>query len=424
MSEDGYARYRTFFGREPLLTVEWHDAESEARGWLVINSLRGGAAGGGTRMKAGATRDEAVFLAKTMEIKFGVSGPLIGGAKSVIDFDHRDPRKHDVLARWFRAIGPYLERSYGTGGDLNVDEVKEVTPLIASTLGLAHPQEGIVRGLNGTDEASCRRILGQLKAGVELPVELPVAGGRSFPVADLITGYGVAVALRTYYERAGEPLAGKRVLVEGFGAVGGPAAYYLSEWGARVVGVVSRSRGGFRWCVDPQGLDVRALLARRQGADLPEGRAEGDDPSAFWATAADAFVPAAASHLLGRERLASLAAAGVRVIACGANTPFFKKPPERYEEIERYAEQVSRSLEDYIEIQEEADRMFAVIPDFVANSGMARTFAYLMEPDAKIEPDAIFADVEREVSEAVGRLLASGDPRSGLLERAFALWVP
>ena len=423
MSEDGYARYRTFFGREPLLTVEWHDLESEARGWLVINSLRGGAAGGGTRMKAGATRDEAVFLAKTMEIKFGVSGPLIGGAKSVIDFDHRDPRKPEVLARWFRAIAPYLERSYGTGGDLNVDEVKEAIPLISATLGLAHPQEGIVRGLNGTDEAACRRILDQLKVGVELPVALPGID-RAFPVADLITGYGVAVALRTYYERRGEPLAGKQVLVEGFGAVGGPAAYYLAEWGARVVGVISRSRSGFRWYVDPRGLDVRALLARRQGADLPPGGPEGDDPSAFWTTPADVFVPAAASHLLGRERLASLRDAGVTVIACGANTPFFKKAPETYEEIEKYAEQVRRSLEDYIEIQEEADRAFAVIPDFVANSGMARAFAYLMERDARLEAGAVFADVEREVSEAIVRLLASGDPRSGLLERAFVLWVP
>ena len=48
------------------------------QGWVVINSLRGGAAGGGTRMRKGLTKDEVVSLAKVMEIKFSVCGPPIG----------------------------------------------------------------------------------------------------------------------------------------------------------------------------------------------------------------------------------------------------------------------------------------------------------------------------------------------------------
>jgi glutamate dehydrogenase/leucine dehydrogenase len=46
----------------------------------VINSLRGGAAGGGTRMRKGLDINEVLSLAKTMEVKFTVSGPAIGGA--------------------------------------------------------------------------------------------------------------------------------------------------------------------------------------------------------------------------------------------------------------------------------------------------------------------------------------------------------
>src|SRR5205085_10236101 len=101
MDDDGYYRYKSFFEEEPLLVIEWHDTETEAVGWLVINSLKNGAAGGGTRMRVGGTREESIFLAKTMEIKFGVSGPPIGGAKSVINFDHKDSRKAGVLRRWF-----------------------------------------------------------------------------------------------------------------------------------------------------------------------------------------------------------------------------------------------------------------------------------------------------------------------------------
>ena len=119
MSEDGYRKYQDFFERPPQVVVEWNDGETGARGWLVINSLRNGAAGGGTRMRKGGTREEALFLAKTMEIKFGISGPDIGGAKSVIDFDPDDPRKPAVLERWFASVGAYLRRGYGTGGDLN-----------------------------------------------------------------------------------------------------------------------------------------------------------------------------------------------------------------------------------------------------------------------------------------------------------------
>jgi hypothetical protein len=40
-----------FEKKRPEIVFEWKDSESEAEGWVVINSLRGGAAGGGTRMR-------------------------------------------------------------------------------------------------------------------------------------------------------------------------------------------------------------------------------------------------------------------------------------------------------------------------------------------------------------------------------------
>lgn len=136
---------KRFESKAPEIVFEWHDAETPAKGWVVINSLRGGAAGGGTRMRKGLDRREVESLAKTMEVKFSVSGPAIGGAKSGIDFDPADPRKDDVLRRWYKAVTPLLKTYYGTGGDLNVDEVHEVIP-ITESYGLWHPQEGVVNG--------------------------------------------------------------------------------------------------------------------------------------------------------------------------------------------------------------------------------------------------------------------------------------
>src|SRR5215475_5115163 len=120
-----YSAYREFLKIPPLILLEWHDTETDASGHLAINSLRNGAAGGGIRMRPGPTKDEAVSLAKTMELKFSITGPPIGGAKSVIDFDPADPRKRGVLTRWIQSIGPLLAAVYGTGGDLGVDEIRE-----------------------------------------------------------------------------------------------------------------------------------------------------------------------------------------------------------------------------------------------------------------------------------------------------------
>ena len=57
--------------KSPEIVFEWNDPQSDAVGWVVINSLRGGAAGGGTRMR-GLTKYEVLSLAKTMEVKFTV----------------------------------------------------------------------------------------------------------------------------------------------------------------------------------------------------------------------------------------------------------------------------------------------------------------------------------------------------------------
>ena len=65
--------------KSPEIVFHWNDPETNAEGWTVINSLRGGAAGGGTRMRKGLDMNEVLSLAKTMEVKFTVSGPLIGG---------------------------------------------------------------------------------------------------------------------------------------------------------------------------------------------------------------------------------------------------------------------------------------------------------------------------------------------------------
>ena len=63
-----------FENKSPEIVFEWKDSETEAEGWVVINSLRGGAAGGGTRMRLGLDKREVESLAKTMEVKLNLPG--------------------------------------------------------------------------------------------------------------------------------------------------------------------------------------------------------------------------------------------------------------------------------------------------------------------------------------------------------------
>ena len=408
MTSNGFDRYREFFLQEPEKIVHWQDDKTDAEGWLVINSLTGNAAGGGTRMRVNAVCEEAVFLAKTMEVKFRIARPQIGGAKSVLRFDPSDPRKHEVLRRWFQHIGDLLRTCYGTGGDQNVNE-DEVCELTAEAIGLAHPQEGVVRGHYAPPEEALRKILKQLGAGVVLPTRL---SGQSLALSEMMTGYGVAESVLSWYEHRGEPIAGQRILVEGFGDVGGAVAYYLQEAGAKVVGAicqVSSNPRVFRWMTDPGGLDVPDILARREGeqrALLPRGGGEGEDSTPFWQTQADVFIPAATSYTIDHARLDQLAAAGVRVISCGANTPFADR--------ERGA----------CEVQQAADSRFSIIPDFIANCGMARLFAYLMQEGAAIEEEAMKDDVRTTIRDAMDELLDGYSEEKGLLERAFTMYVP
>jgi len=401
-----WKRYAAWLRTPPELTMTWNDRETGARAWLVINSLRGGAAGGGTRMRAGVTAREVTYLAKAMELKFSISGPPIGGAKSGIDFDPDDPRKSDVLERWYRAIAPVLRERYGTGGDLNVDEVLDVIPAFQRA-GLGHPQDGIVRGHIRPDDTEYARIHERLERGVSATVaDVPGDAERTMSVADLITGYGVATAIRRWREAQGTSLDGVRVVLEGFGNVGAACGLYLTRAGARIVGI----RDAQRTLTDTRGLDAAefaSLLEAREQKLLPTGDAR-CEPNArctsFHDTPADVFVCAAISESLTPPLLDRLERAGVRAIAGGANQPF--------REAKLGAIRVARS----------ADHRFAVLADILSNCGMARTFSYLMERDASPTADAVFHAVTRTITDSVDEVVdRAGRSDTGLLAATLGM---
>ena len=397
-----------FESKAPEIVFEWHDAETPAKGWVVINSLRGGAAGGGTRMRPGLDRREVESLAKTMEVKFTVSGPAIGGAKSGIDFDPADPRKDGVLRRWYQAVMPLLKTYYGTGGDLNVDEVHEVIP-ITESYGLWHPQEGVVNGHFLPSESERIQKVGQLRMGVKKVVEdarytPEYSAQRKYVVADLITGWGVAESVLHYYRLYGGEIAGKRVVVQGWGNVGSTAAYYLAQAGARVVGIIDREGG----LLDPEGFSfeqIRTLFFDKKGNQLvAAGMLPFDEVNRrIWSVEADVFLPCAGSRLVTQAQVERLIQGGLEVVSSGANVPF--ADPEIF----------------YGPIYEHADSRVAVIPDFIANCGMARAFAFMMQGGAEISDDAIFRDVSTTIANALQACHNRSSRHHGIASTAFEI---
>ncbi|WP_375252987.1 Glu/Leu/Phe/Val dehydrogenase dimerization domain-containing protein [Dokdonia donghaensis] len=394
--------------KSPEIVFHWNDPETEAEGWVVINSLRGGAAGGGTRMRVGLDKNEVLSLAKTMEVKFTVSGPAIGGAKSGINFDPKDPRKKGVLERWYKAVSPLLKSYYGTGGDLNVDEIHEVIPITEES-GVWHPQEGVFTGHFQPTEADKINRIGQLRQGVIKVIENPSFSPdvtRKYTVADMITGYGVAEAVRHYYDIYGGDVKGKRAVVQGFGNVGAAAAYYLAQMGAKVVGVIDIV-GGF---INKDGFtfeEIRDMYLNKTGNTL-NASTEGLIPFSqmneeIWNLETEIFAPCAASRLITEDQINRMIDTGLEVISCGANVPFADK--EIF----------------FGPIMEHTDAKVSLIPDFISNCGMARVFAYFMERRVQMTDDAIFNDTSQTIRNAIENTYQNNSSKQNISKTAFEI---
>ena len=397
---------KKFEEESPEVVFEWEDSETDAKGWIVINSLRGGACAGGTRMRVGITKNEVLSLAKTMEIKFTVAGPPIGGAKSGINFDPKDPRKKEVLERWFAAAKPLLKSYYGTGGDMNVDEVNEVMPICKEN-GILFPLEGVVRGHHKKDEKGTIKIIDQLSKGVPLIVKdknLTPNPAKDYSVGDLITGYGVSESILHYYNIYGGHVKGKRVIVQGWGNVGGAAAFYLSQAGAIVVGIIDKVGG----IIKEEGYtfeEIKSLVNNRTSNFLEAENMISFDQAneKMWRVGAEIFIPAAASRLLSQTQLDEMINNGLEVISSGANVPFADK--------EIFFGPISKN----------ADERVSVLPDFIANCGMARAFSYLMEDNIEMNDTSIFKAVSNTIKDAIQNTYNINNNKTAISKTAFEI---
>ncbi|GAK76309.1 glu/Leu/phe/Val dehydrogenase family protein [Nonlabens ulvanivorans] len=312
-----------------------------------------------------------------------------------------------MLERWYKAVSPLLKSYYGTGGDLNVDEIHEVIPITEDCGGVWHPQEGVFAGHFSPTEADKINRIGQLRQGVIKVIENPIYSpdvSRKYTVADMITGYGVAEAVKHFYDIYGGDVKGKRAVVQGFGNVGSAAAYYLSQMGAKVVGIIDRAGG----LINEDGFsfeEIKEMFLNKDGNALRSSNLIPFEKvnEKIWSLKTEIFAPCAASRLVSQDQIDQMIASGLEVISCGANVPFADK--EIF----------------FGSIMEHTDEKVSLIPDFISNCGMARVFAYFMERRVQMTDEAIFNDTSMTIRNAIQNTYNNNSSRTQISSTAFEI---
>ncbi|MCX7893830.1 MAG: Glu/Leu/Phe/Val dehydrogenase [Burkholderiales bacterium] len=291
----------------PAKIIHVHEPAIGLAGTLVIDNVARGPSIGGLRMAPDVSTEECFRLARAMTMKNAAAGLPHGGGKSVLYGDPRmAPGAKAALIRTF-AHALRNETDYVFGPDM------------------------------GTDETCMAWIRDEIGRAVGLPAAV---GG--IPLDELgATGWGLANAAEVAAPHCGLALAGARVAIQGFGAVGRHAARFLAAKGA--VLVAASDTGGT--VVDERGLDVAALARlKAQGKSvcaLPGARTL--DRDAVIGVACDIWIPAARPDVVREENAGRLAA---KLVLQGANIPF------------------TLGAEKAL-----AARGVLVVPDFIANAG-------------------------------------------------------
>ena len=291
----------------PAKIVHIYEPTIPLKAVLVIDNVAAGPSIGGIRMAADVSTEECVRLARAMTLKNAAAGLAHGGGKVVLYGDPKMP-------------------------------IKEKEVLIRSLAqALRDLKEYILAPDMGTDEQCMAWIKDEVDRVVGLPAEI---GG--IPLDEIgATGWGLCHATEVALESCDFELAGARLVVQGFGAVGKHAASFLTARGASLIGVAD-SQG----CVhDPLGLNLQTLLDLKQaGKSVTEyPGAERHNGDALLDLECDIWIPAARPDIINERNVDRLR---TRLVVEGANIP------------------ITPAAEKKLHA-----RRILCIPDFIANAG-------------------------------------------------------
>jgi glutamate dehydrogenase/leucine dehydrogenase len=305
---------------EVAIPVRMDDGRVEVfTGWRVQHDTTRGPGKGGIRFHPDVDVDEVKALAAMMTFKTAIADLPFGGAKGGV---RCDPSKlslaelERITRRYSYAISPILGPDRDVPApDINTDS--RVMAWLMDTLSMT---------------------TGSFMPGVVTGKPLSVGGSKMHSGA---TSAGVVVCARNVFRELDLRISGSRVIIQGFGKVGGPLAFLLASAGMRVVAV--SDIGGA--VINEGGLDAAALSDHVHEYKTVAGFRGADplDPDQLWEVPCELLVPAALGGVIDAEVARRIAA---QVIVEAANGPTL---PEAEPVLE--------------------DRQVIVVPDILANAG-------------------------------------------------------
>lgn len=288
-------------------------------GYRVQHSLSRGPGKGGVRFHPDVTLNEVMALAGWMTVKNAAVGLPFGGAKGGVRVNPNSVSKGElqrITRRYTSEIGLII----GPDRDIPAPDVGTN----AMTMAVMMDTFSMNRGGTATGVVTGK----------------PIALGGSLGRQEA-TGRGVFITAREAGRGLKLPIEGARVVVQGFGNVGGIAARLFHEAGARVIAVADHTAV----LVNEGGIDVPAALAHTAASGGLQGfaGAEPIDIEDFWQLQCEFLVPAA---LEGQITPARAERIRTRVVVEGANGP------------------TTPAADDVLR-----ERGVLVVPDVLANAG-------------------------------------------------------
>ena len=288
-------------------------------GYRVQPSIARGPAKGGIRYAPDVSLDEVRALAAWMTWKCAVTNLPFGGGKGgvICDPNYLSPSEIERITRRYTAelfdfIGPEKDVP---APDMNTNEQTMAWIMDTYSMHARHTQTAVVTGK---------------------PINLGGSKGRSEA-----TGRGCMIVTEQALRKLGLERSSTRVVIQGFGNVGGMAAKLMSRAGFKVVCIIEWDGAVY----NAKGLDIPALAKHRNETGSIKGFEGGEpiDKTEAMFLETDVLLPAAKENVITSENAHRLR---TKILCEGANGP-------------------TTHVADHIL----SEKGIFVIPDILANAG-------------------------------------------------------
>jgi len=265
----------------PEKVIQVYDPQTRMEGFLVIDNTARGPGKGGFRIRNGVTPIEVFRLARTMTWKCALADLPFGGAKGAINADAYSIDKIKLVRSFARALSAVSPSQWVAAPDMNVGE-NEIAAFVEE--------------------------IGSMKAATGKPERL---GGIPHELGT--TGFGVGVSIEKTLEVLSKALEiqeyceGLRVVIQGFGNVGSELLKYLSNRGAKIIGISDYWGAAY----NPKGIDVLRALRHAYACNDAQsirnckGTTEIARDDALYLEC-DVLVPAAVANVITHQNAAKI----------------------------------------------------------------------------------------------------------------------